>query len=267
MARLALSRRDLLIALGGLILFAAIGAFMLTRDQGYDRAYDARVEAPTYAGEHPLVLFDEAHGQEQFSDHAFRPFVRLLESDGYRVEANEETLSAERLASVHALVIVGGAAADALSEAEASVVTEWVLRGGSLLLVAEGEGAHALAERFGVEFSDAAADEPEHVFTGAALGAHAITAAPQRADPVVTFGARAIRGPADAAQLLRLVGVNGWTQGLAIRFGRGRLVILADEDMLRAYLDEAGAPIGMNRPGAANRQFVLNVMHWLTHLF
>lgn len=267
MARLALSRRDLLIVLGGLVVFAAVAAFMLTRDQGYDRAYDPRVEAPTYSGEHPLVLFDEAREQKQLSDHAFRPFVRLLRSDGYRVEANEETLSAERLASVHALVIVGGAAADAFSEAEASVVTEWVLRGGSLLLIAEGEGARSLVERFGVEFSDAAADEPEHVFTGAALGAHAITAAPQRADPVITFGARAIRGPADAAQLLKLEGVNGWTHGLAIRFGRGRAVILADADMLRAYRNEADAPIGMNRPGAANAQFALNAMHWLTHLF
>lgn len=267
MARLALSRRDLLIVLGGLVVFAAIGAFMLTRDLGYDRAYDPRVEAPTYTGEHPLVLFDEAHGQQHLSDRAFRPFVRALQSDGYRVEVNDEALRAERLASVHALVIVGGAAADAFSEAEASVVTEWVLRGGSLLLVVEGEGVRSLAERFGVEFSDAAPTEPEHVFTGAGLGAHAITAAPQRADPVVTFGARAIRGPADAAQLLKLEGVNGWAQSLAIRFGRGRVVILADADMLRADRDETGAPIGMNRPDAANRQFALNAMHWLTHLF
>ncbi len=59
----------------------------------------------------------------------------------------------------------------------------------------------------------------------------------------------------------------GHAQAAAISFGKGRVVVLGEAALLSAQL--AGAdkmPIGMNRNGVDNRQFGLNIMHWLSRL-
>ncbi|MBI1178888.1 DUF4350 domain-containing protein [bacterium] len=67
--------------------------------------------------------------------------------------------------------------------------------------------------------------------------------------------------------------VGGRAQGLAMEFGKGRLVVLGEAAMLSAqilHLQEKGktieTKIGMNVPGYDNQQFALNVMHWLSRL-
>lgn len=63
------------------------------------------------------------------------------------------------------------------------------------------------------------------------------------------------------------VAVPGWSQGLAMEFGRGRIVVLGEAAMLSARLHRFdGRPIGMNTPGYDNRQLALNIMHWLTRV-
>lgn len=59
----------------------------------------------------------------------------------------------------------------------------------------------------------------------------------------------------------------GRAQGIALKFGKGRVVVLAEAAMLSAQL--AGPQkmkFGMNRPGLDNCQFALNIMHWLSGL-
>lgn len=58
------------------------------------------------------------------------------------------------------------------------------------------------------------------------------------------------------------VSAAGNCQGVAIRYGTGRVVILGEAAMITAqvYEDEK---FGMNTPGNDNRQFALNIMHWL----
>jgi hypothetical protein len=67
--------------------------------------------------------------------------------------------------------------------------------------------------------------------------------------------------------------VGGRLQGLAFELGRGRVVVLGEAGMLSAQI--ASFPVdgttrtihmGMNVPGNDNRQFALNVMHWLSRL-
>ena len=64
----------------------------------------------------------------------------------------------------------------------------------------------------------------------------------------------------------------GRGQGVAFGFGRGRVVVLGEAAMLSAqYVDMAPLnrlhyPVGLNHPGIYNRQFALNLMHWLSHL-
>lgn len=118
----------------------------------------------------------------------------------------------------------------------------------------------------------------------------------ERVERVLTFTGQSLRGPADATPFLRLassaqdlppgtpevvrdggdvrvnmtygepVSAAGWAQGVAVRFGRGRIVVLGETGMLRAYVDRGGHAIGMNHPGYDNRQLALNIMHWLTRL-
>ncbi|HYN25556.1 MAG TPA: hypothetical protein VES69_10995, partial [Pyrinomonadaceae bacterium] len=63
------------------------------------------------------------------------------------------------------------------------------------------------------------------------------------------------------------VSAAGRAQGIAFKFGKGRVVVLGEAAMLSAQL--AGAekrPMGMNVPGSDNRQLALNIMHWLSGL-
>ncbi len=58
---------------------------------------------------------------------------------------------------------------------------------------------------------------------------------------------------------------QGYAQAVAIEHGKGRVVILGEAAMLTAQLDgKTGKPFGMNVPGIDNKQFALNIMHWLS---
>jgi hypothetical protein len=61
------------------------------------------------------------------------------------------------------------------------------------------------------------------------------------------------------------VSAAGYAQAVALTYGRGRVVVFGEAAMATAQRD-GGRRIGMNAPGAENRQFVLNTLHWLTRL-
>ncbi|HXF48656.1 MAG TPA: hypothetical protein VNL73_04415 [Verrucomicrobiae bacterium] len=67
---------------------------------------------------------------------------------------------------------------------------------------------------------------------------------------IVTYG-----NPASAA---------GRAQGVAMQFGKGRVVILGEAAMLSAQITKNGKPVGMNYSGNDNKQLALNIMHWLS---
>lgn len=59
---------------------------------------------------------------------------------------------------------------------------------------------------------------------------------------------------------------SGYAQAIALKFGKGRVVVLGEAAMLTAQIDgKTKTPFGMNVPGVDNRQFALNTMHWLSH--
>ncbi len=58
----------------------------------------------------------------------------------------------------------------------------------------------------------------------------------------------------------------GRAQGVALTFGKGRVVVLGEAAMMTAQLDGEGHPFGMNVPGNENRRLALNILHWLTRL-
>lgn len=84
-------------------------------------------------------------------------------------------------------------------------------------------------------------------------------------DLMVAFGA-----PMDSIRPDQRRSAAGRSQAIALRLGRGRVVVAGEAAMFSAQL--AGPPgpdqfkMGMNQPGTDDRQFTLNVMHWLTGL-
>jgi hypothetical protein len=77
--------------------------------------------------------------------------------------------------------------------------------------------------------------------------------------------------PAKATFGSRSISIDGRAQGIALPFGRGRVVVLGEAALFSAQLlrfTENGlqrdTKIGMNVPGTDDRQFALNVVHWLS---
>ncbi len=190
----------------------------------------------------------------------------------------------------------------AFSEEECDVVRDWVRGGGALLLIADhapfGGAAENLAKRFGVEMSKGFTFDTENSSKDSAnpsllvfsnenklLLDHPISRGRNDAEKinrVFTFTGQSLKGPDGSAAFLKLsdtakdraapdsktdVSAAGRAQGIAFKFGKGRVVVLGEAGMLSAQL--AGSektPMGMNVPGNDNKQLALNVMHWLSGL-
>jgi hypothetical protein len=193
-----------------------------------------------------------------------------------------------------------GADASAFTEEECQAVQDWVKNGGSLLLIADhapfGGAASSLASRFGVDMSKAFTYDTANSVEGnpsvlifsrenKLLVSHPITEGrdeKERVNRVQSFTGQSLKGPADSVSILKLadtakdtpdqnmdasVSAAGRAQALAFKFGKGRVVVQGEAAMLSAQI--AGPEklkMGMNVPGNDNRQYALNVMHWLSGL-
>lgn len=189
----------------------------------------------------------------------------------------------------------------AFTEEECQAVREWVQAGGALLLIADhapmGAAAERLGQQFGVGMSKGYTSDPEHYpkesnnqgfiqfnRENGLLGDHAITRGrntEERLNKVQSFTGQSLTGPKDSVAFLKLAdtavdvdrptntrtSAAGRAQGIALKFGKGRVVVMGEAAMLSAQL--AGPQqmkMGMNQPGLDNKQLVLNLMHWLTGL-
>jgi hypothetical protein len=192
----------------------------------------------------------------------------------------------------------------AFDSAEERTIVDWVRDGGSLLLVADHmpfPGAtERLARRFGIMFTNGFATDTltwdPIVFrrSDGSLASHPITdgrIAAERIDSVATFDGQGFRFVDSGVRGLMtfregVVSYNpdtawafphpwvptesmqGWSQGAAMSFGKGRVLILGEAGMLSAQVSgPKRVPLGMNAPVAGqNQQFVLNALHWLAGL-
>jgi hypothetical protein len=191
-----------------------------------------------------------------------------------------------------------GADESAFNDDEITAVHDWVKNGGSLLLIADhapfGGAAAALANKFGVDMSKGYTFDPENSAAGSPtqlifsrenklLGSHPITEGrneKERINLVRSFTGQSLKGPEGSASILSLgnaafdrptfaaetsAPAAGRTQAVAFKFGKGHVVVQGEAAMLSAQI--AGPdkhPMGMNVPGNDNRQYALNLMHWLS---
>jgi hypothetical protein len=194
----------------------------------------------------------------------------------------------------------GGEDPSAFASDECQAVQDWVTSGGSLLVITDhppfGAGSAELAKGFGVDMSLAVtrdpANETDIVLQCESakvlhfereknqLGDHPIINgrnASERVNRVLTFTGQSLKGPAGSTALLKLADTAfdeglqgrfpaaGRAQGLALRHGKGRVVMMGEAAELTAQV-VGDDPFGMNVPGCDNRQLALNIMHWLAGL-
>lgn len=114
--------------------------------------------------------------------------------------------------------------------------------------------------------------------------------ATERINRVLTFSGTSATGPPGSVALLKLsdtardvlppdrkptahnpspdhktASAAGRAQAIALQVGKGRVVVLAEAAMLTAQVTPGGLRFGMN-VSADNRQFALNIVHWLSGL-
>ena len=213
----------------------AIAAFMWAAlavgCRGGDRAdpdFSPIVEKPAYASGGPRVLFDEGHHNHHRARTTYRPFVRLLEADGYAVVRGSGQLTANALRTVDALVIAGALGTNernddpAFAPQEVDAIEQWVSGGGALLLITDhypfGHAAETLAERFGIVMSKGIVEDtasydrffdPTHLVFSKSNGQlveHPIIlgrSTSETVDKVMTFTGQGLQGPPSSVGFLR----------------------------------------------------------------
>lgn len=191
-----------------------------------------------------------------------------------------------------------GADRSAFTDEECDAVRDWVKAGGALLLIADhapfGGAAENLGKRFQIEMSKGYTLDPANSIAQGNPGSllfsrenkllvdHPITRgrnANEAINRVFTFTGQSLKGPQDSVSFMMLadtakdkanqaaeeVSAAGRAQGIALKFGKGRVVVMGEAAMLSAQLAGAESrPMGMNVPGSDNRQLALNIMHWLS---
>jgi hypothetical protein len=266
--------------------------------QAADPAADVSVPNPTFpAGSGPVVAIDAAHRNFHTADGRYAPVAALLRNDGYKVVANAAAITAEALVSVDVLVIAN--AASAVTSPEVAAVKAWVGKGGALLLIADHmpfpAAVDELASAFGFRFENAFALQPNmqdpEIFSTEAgdLAANEMSQGRGASAPVTkirTFAGSSFRAPAEAVPILKLG--RRWNvlrpeqpwvftpqtparpatsedlRAAALQLGRGRIVVVGEAAMFSAQVAANGEKVGFTSPGAEqNKQFLLNLVHWL----
>lgn len=194
-----------------------------------DNDFDVSVPQPAYSANGPLVLFDEGHNNWHKAKRSYRPFVDLIEADGYRVERNGNAFQRADLDRVDVLLIANATGTNesndepAFSDDEVEIVRAWVNDGGSLLLITDhyptGHANEKLAASFGIHFSkgqvadslhfDSTFESTHLVYTRAdsTLVSHPITdgaSAGERLERVLTLTGQAVHAEPPAVGFLRL---------------------------------------------------------------
>lgn len=260
----------------------------------------------------PTLCFDEAHHNVHTTARGFSAFVDLARMNGFDVIPLATAWTAESLADCDILAVVsprgaavGGSLQErgrpAFTEPEVSAVIGWLSAGRGLLFVTDhppiGAASRPLAERLGIDMSNAFTEDPEHfdaeagclVFSrkNGLLGSHPVTdggESGERVEVVGVFLGQSLAGPPGSASFLTL-GSNardrvrrstdrrwfdpsdrdplrpaaGRSQGLAFTVQSGRVVVLGDAAMLAVLPDHSG----LDSPGLDNEHLAVNILRWL----
>lgn len=266
--------------------------------------FDPVVAHPAYTQRpRPRILVDEGHLNTHRAGGRYRPLAQLLQRDGFSVLSADGRVTAASLRTGDLFVTVNPLGyrgllqhlanvagfertvrfdANAFADAEIDALFQWVNDGGRALIVADhapaGLAARRLAARFGVEMTnlwteDRGATTIAFTRENGGLADHPLTngrGPAERVEAVATFTGQSLKPPPAGATILKLsADARGYTyrrsresegrpaaglaQCVALTVGRGRVVVMGEASALVSAQGD-------------NRQFALNIMHWLMGL-
>jgi hypothetical protein len=285
----------------------------LRGQQVVDSAFQVPEFIPAFKRtEGPVILVDMYHNNLGVEQGNYNPFFSLLEKDGYRIRFVEQEFSGRLLQQGEVLVIINAISKEninkwflpvfpAFSLQEQESVYNWVMNGGSLLLVADHmpfpAAAESLAERFGAFFTNGFAidtvhwdpivfrqsdltllkhpvilgrDNTEIIDSVATFWGQAFQTDEKKLDGIFRFADHVVSFNPDTAWRFRkhtpVVPVKNWLQAAGGEFGKGRVIILGEAGMLTAQLTGPNrTKVGINSAeGKQNFQFILNALRWLS---
>ncbi len=293
------------------LLPVLITGLTLMAQQKGDPTYTPNVPDPAYkAGQGPTVHLDEAHHNFHTLDGRYQPFGKLLTADGYNLKPFKTPFTAQSLSKTKILVISNALhernvkdwslpTPSAFTDQEIDAVSQWVKKGGSLLLIADhmplAGAAEKMAAKFGfkchngfVFHSQTRSGTITFTLKEKTLCPHKIIEGrkdPEKIHHVVTFTGQAFTCPKEAKPLLVFPpgytillpkeawvfddktprkSPDGMAQGAVLQYGNGRIAIFGEAAQFTSQLAGGKTPIGMTSPEAShNQQFLLNVIHWL----
>lgn len=217
-------------------LIAAIAAVLSACDgQRPDPDFSPLVHRRAVAHGNVKILFDQAHNNMHTMSGTYRPFVELLEHDGYTIHQSDDPFTSQSLEGYTVLVIANPKGEErkydpAFTEEECSAVEGWVRGGGNLLLIADhypiGSAAEILSRRFGISMSNGFTNDSVYFdsssFTQSRINGksqlvfsrengllldHPITLgrdSGERIDRIITFTGQSLSAPEGSAGFLQL---------------------------------------------------------------
>ncbi|MBD1584632.1 DUF4350 domain-containing protein [Pseudoalteromonas sp. S16_S37] len=242
----------------------------------------------------PVVLVDEAHYNFHTINTRYKPFAKVLQSDGYNVKANKKSFSRASLAKADVLVIANalhksnsrnwdGPFLSAFTSNEVQAVKEWVNQGGALLLIADHipfpKAAEQLASAFGFEFANGHVQEVTFSTQNNTLNHHTILDSTSRTGQITqvkSLGGDAFKAPEAAINIMQLpkgakavipqrpfavdeqtsrIAIEGWSQGAVLEVGKGRIAVFAEASMFTSQVyTPTGQTSGLVSPGAEQNE-------------
>jgi hypothetical protein len=296
-----------------LVLSFALLSCNETPLQRADKDFDVTVESPAFKENEPVLLFDEGHNNFHTTNGLYEPFANLVRNDGFELKILTTPVTAEVLNAVSIYVIANAKGkgdlndTPAFTEDETEIIKNWVLNGGSLLLIADhfpfGSAVENLGNKVGIEFQKGivqdslfydkiSKDQSQLEFSkeNRLLIEHAIT---NGVNKVITFTGQSLKCKdslcisfltlSDAAYDMtpnpkvtkdgndtrvevtydNPQSARGRSQGIALKFGEGKIVCLGEAAMLTAQKNRDNSNVGMNY-NSDNKRLALNIIHWLT---
>jgi hypothetical protein len=140
--------------------------------QRADKDYDVSVERMTFQENKPILLFDEGHHNFHTTNGLYEPFANLAKNDGYTLKTLSTAVTAEALRAATLYVIANAKGegdlndTPAFTEVETEIIKDWVIHGGSLLLITDhypfGAAAENLANKLGIDFQKGIVQDSVH---------------------------------------------------------------------------------------------------------
>lgn len=250
-----------------------------------------------------LIGIDASHNNLHKLDGGFAPFAKLMRADGYQLKSvskitddNLKLVNTLVIANAIHPSNLGNwvrPIAGAFETQEIRILHNWVRNGGSLMVIADhmpyAGATNELAEAFGFSYEDGFVMNEKQIWPPETYskkqGNLFETVLTKNIDSLAGFTGSGLKAPDDAIKIAsfpkthkllipevawqfekntKKSDATGLVMGAVKWYGKGKVAFFTEAAMFTAQIVQDKFKVGFNSPGAPqNKQFVLNVMHWL----